>query len=139
MLSAKLSWKGGITFEGISKFGHKIITDGSKKAGGQESGYQPTELLLYSIAGCTGVDVIRILEKQRQNVTELTIEVIAHQREEYPKWFHTFEIKYIVKGKDIDSKKVEQAIELSEAKYCSVSQTVVHEAKVTTSYEIIPE
>jgi len=139
MLDVKMSWRGGIKFEGVNKFGHKIITDGSKKSGGEESGYLPTELLLYSIASCTGVDVVRILEKQRQRLTDLTIEVVAHQGNEYPKPFHTVEIKYIARGKDLDENKLVQAIELSESKYCSVSLTVANETKVTTSYEIISE
>lgn len=139
MVNVKMNWAGGIKFEGISTWGHKIITDGSKQAGGEESGYKPTELLLYGIAACTGVDVVRILEKQRQKLTALDIEVIAHQNDEYPKPFHTIEVKYIARGENLDEKKLAQAIELSEDKYCVVSQTVKFPGKVTTSYEIIAD
>ena len=137
MISAKMNWGGGIKFEGTGAFGHKIITDGAKKAGGEESGYKPTELLLFGIAGCTGIDIVRILKKMRQELTSLEIEVIGHHNEEYPKPFHTVEIKFVLKGTNLDPAKVAQAIELSESKYCMVSQTVTNPGKVTTSFEIV--
>lgn len=137
MVTAKMNWAGGIKFEGTGAFGHKIVTDGSKQAGGEESGYKPTELLLFGIAGCTGVDVVRILEKQRQKLESLEIEVIAHQNETYPKPFHTIEVKFSFKGDNLDPDKIAKAIELSESKYCVVSQTVENAGKVTTSFEIL--
>ena len=138
MMSITMDWKGKMKFEGISKFGHKIIADGPKGFGGEESGYKPTELLLYSIAGCTGIDVVRIMERMKQKLTDLSIEVIAHQQDEYPKFFHSFEIKYYAKGEDIDESKLAEAIEISHSKFCSVSQTMEERAKVTSSYEILP-
>lgn len=137
MVTAKMKWAGGLKFEGTSVWGHKIATDGSKDAGGQESGYKPTELLLYGIAGCTGIDVVRILEKQRQKVSSIEIELAAHQNEEYPKPFHTIEVKYIFRGEDLNEQKVTKAVELSESKYCVVSQTVEIPGKVVTSVEIL--
>ncbi len=136
MLTAKMNWSGGIKFEGTSAFGHKIVTDGPKRAGGEESGYKPTELLLFSIASCTGVDIVNILGKMRQELTSLEIEVIGHHAEDYPKPFHTVEIKFILEGNNLDPNKVAKAIELSENKYCMVSQTVSNPGKVTTSFEI---
>ena len=136
MTEISMDWSGGLKFEGLSEFGNTIITDGSKKAGGTEACAKPTEMLLYGIAGCTGIDVVRILEKQRQKLTFLKIEVKAHQQDEYPKPYHTVEIKFIAKGENLDAKKLAKAIELSESKYCVVSQTLATEAKVTTSYEI---
>ncbi len=137
MLEVKMQWAGGIKFEGDSSFGYKIVTDGSLQSGGTEAGYQPTELLLFSIASCTGVDIVRILEKQRQKLSSFEIQVTAHQNEHYPKPFHTFEIKYIAKGENLSEQKLTKAIELSESKYCVVSQTLESEAKVTSSFEII--
>jgi putative redox protein len=138
MLTAKMTWAGGLKFEGTSVFGHKIATDGAKEAGGNEDGFKPTELLLYGIAGCTGIDVVKILEKQRQQLTSLEIELTAHQSDTYPKPFHTIEVKYIASGQGLDEKKLAKAIELSESKYCVVSQTIQRETKVVTSYEIRP-
>jgi len=138
MLSARMKWAGGLKFEGTSAFGHKIVTDGSREAGGEEAGYKPTELLLYGIAGCAGIDIVRIMEKQRQKLTSLEIELTAHQNEDYPKPFHTIEVKYIARGENIDPKKLAKAIELSEDKYCVVSQTVKNVTTVKTNLEILP-
>jgi len=139
MLKTSMTWKGGLKFEGKSLFGHTIATDGARKAGGQEDGYKPTELLLFGIAGCTGIDIIRILEKQRQKVTSLDIEVTAHQPDEYPKPFNRIEIKYHFKGENLNPNKIATAIELSESKYCVVSQSVKYPGEVTTSFDISDE
>jgi putative redox protein len=136
MLNAKMSWGGGLKFEGVSGFGLPIITDGDKKAGGEESGYKPTELILFGLAGCTGIDIVRILEKQRQQLTGLDIELNAYQPDQYPKPFNRIEIKFIFTGKGLNPKKVEKAIELSEEKYCSISLTLKGVAKIITNYEI---
>ncbi|MBD3257772.1 osmotically inducible protein OsmC [candidate division GN15 bacterium] len=138
-VTAKMAWQGGLKFQATSAFGNTIIADGSKQAGGNEEGAKPTEYLLYGMAGCTGIDVIRILQKQRQEITALEIELIAHQQDEYPKPFHTIEVKYRAKGKNLDPNKLAKAIELSEAKYCVVSQTVQTECKVVTSHEVVDE
>lgn len=139
MLEAKMKWGGGIKFEGVSGFGHTIVIDGSKKAGGEESGYKPTELVLFGLAGCTGIDVVKILEKMRQELTGLEIEVTGHQPDEYPKPYNKIEVKYILRGKNLAKDKIEKAIDLSENKYCMVSQSLKGMARITSSYEIIEE
>ncbi len=139
MVEVKMKWGGGLRFEGTSAFGHTMITDGGKQAGGEEAGFKPTELVLFGIAGCTGIDVVRILEKQRQKLTSLVIEVTGHQNNDFPKPFHTFEIKYIARGENLDEKKLAKAIELSESKYCMVSQTMQSVAQVNTSFEILSD
>lgn len=139
MIEAKLKWTDGIRFEGTSIFGHKIATDGAKEAGGTENGYKPTELVIFGLAGCTGVDVIKILKKMQQDVTGLEIEVKASHPETYPKPFNRIEIHYIFTGKKLDEKKIEKAINLSEEKYCMVSQSLKGMANITTSYKIIED
>ncbi len=139
MITAKMKWTGGIRFEGVSAFGHTIATDGAKKSGGNEDGYKPTELMMFSLAGCTGVDVVRILDKMRQEITGVEIEVNASQPDQYPKPFNKVDVKYIFRGKNLDRAKVEQAISLSEDKYCAVSQTMKGIARITSTYEIIEE
>jgi len=138
MLTARMTWAGGLKFEGTSIFGHKIATDAAKEVGGKEDGFKPTELILYGLAGCTGMDIVRILEKQKQQLRSLEIRLTAHQNEDYPKPFHTIEVKYIASGPGLDEKKLAQAIALSESKYCVVSQTIARETKVVTSYEVRP-
>ena len=137
MITAKMKWAGGMKFEGESTFGHKIVTDGSRQAGGEESGYKPTELMFYGLAGCAGIDVVNIMKKMRQKLTSLDVEVIAHQNEEFPRPFHTVEVRFIARGDNLDESKLAKAIELSEEKYCAVSQTISNAGKVTTSYEIV--
>ena len=139
MVEAKLKWAGGIKFDGKSAFGLPISTDGTEKAGGTENGYKPTELVMFGLAGCTGVDVVKILEKMRQKLTGMEVEVKATQPDEYPKPFNKIEIKFILRGQGLDKAKVEQAIELSEEKYCAVSLTMKGVANIKTSYEIIEE
>ncbi len=134
-----MKWAGGLRFEGTSAFGHKIVTDAAKESGGEAAGYKPTELLLFSIAGCTGIDVINIMQKQRQELSSLEIELVAHQNEDYPRPFHTIEVKYIARGRNLDESKLANAIELSQSKYCVASQTIQHQAKIVTSYEVLPE
>lgn len=139
MLEAKLTWSGGGKFDGTSAFGLPISTDTAKNAGGNEQGYKPTELVMFGLAGCTGVDVVKILEKMRQNLTGLEIEVKAFQPNEYPKPFNKIEVKYTLRGRNLDRNKVEQAIKLSEEKYCAVSLTLKGVANIITNFEIIEE
>jgi len=139
MIEAKMKWTGGIRFEGVSVFGHRIATDGVKRAGGNEDGYTGPELVLFGLAGCTGVDVIKILEKMRQQITGIEIEVKGYQPDEYPKPYNKIEVKYIFRGKNLDPKKVEKAISLSEDKYCMVSISLKGVARINSSYEIIEE
>lgn len=136
MIEAKVKWAGGLKFEGTSAFGHPIATDGSKKAGGNEDGYKPTELVLFGLAGCTGIDVVRILEKMRQELNDLEIEIQGSQPEEYPKPFNRITVKYTFTGKNLDRKKVEKAIELSEGKYCMIAQSLQGVARFDYKIEL---
>ena len=97
------------------------------------------ELLLLALGGCTGVDVISILKKKRQHVTDYRIEVSGERRDEFPKSFTRLFIKHIVRGRGIAEPAVAQAIELSETKYCSVAATLRGSAEIVTSYEIIED
>ena len=106
MVEAKLNWAGGRRFEGISTWGFPISTDISKNSGGAESGYRPTELLMFALAGCTGVDVVNILEKMRQNFTGVEVTVTGAQPENFPKPFNHIEIKYIFRGKGLNEEKI---------------------------------
>lgn len=138
MVESKVKWTGGLRFEGTSVFGHKIATDGAKAAGGGEDGYKPTELVLYAVAGCTGIDIVNILKKMRQELTGFEIGVKGFQPDEYPKPYNRIEIKYTFRGKELDEKKVAKAISLSKDKYCMVSQSL-KSAEIVSSYEIIEE
>lgn len=136
-MKASMRWEGGLRFGATGAFGHEIHTDGARTAGGGEQGFKPTELLLWGIAGCTGIDVVRVLEKQRQVLTSLEILVEAEQDEDYPNPFHTITVTYRASGDPLDEEKLRKAVELSEGKYCVVSQTVQRPTEVRTRVELV--
>lgn len=138
MVEANVKWTGGVRFEGKSFFGHAIATDVARDAGGTENGFKPSELLLFAVAGCSGIDIVRVLEKMRQEVTGFDIEVKGFQPEDYPRPFNRIEVRYILRGPNLDAQKVEKAISLSKEKYCMVSQSL-KSAEIVTTYEIIKE
>jgi len=135
-MEVSMQWEGGMKFSATNEWGVPITTDAGPRGGGEEDGYKPTELLLWGIAGCTGIDVVRILEKKRQKLESLEIFVSTEQEAEYPKPFHAVHVRYVATG-EVSLKALESAVHLSESKYCVVSQTVERPTKVTTSCEIV--
>lgn len=135
-MKISMDWKGGLKFTGTSRFGHEITTDGSKKAGGEEAGYQPTELLLFGLAGCTGIDIVLIAQKMEQEISALTINIDGEQKDSHPKLITRANIEYIFTGKNLDKAKLERAIELSQERYCSVSNTIAGVTKITHTITI---
>jgi putative redox protein len=128
-VNASARWTGEkLNFIGVSYKGHQIPMGGEN--------ISPSQMLLLGLAGCTGMDVVSILQKKRQAIRDVEVQITAHQPDEYPKPYHTIEIKYIVKGDNIDPNAVERAIELSEEKYCIVSQSLQNEVKIETSFEV---
>lgn len=114
-----VSWKDGIHFEG--KAGHHTVDmDGRLAAGGQDLGPSPMQLFLISLAGCTGMDVISILGKMRQEVTALDIAVSGERAEEHPKVYTKIDVVYKLRGHNLSPELVEKAVTLSREKYCSV-------------------
>jgi len=122
--------------EAANEEGGLIRMDGSTEIGGLEGGFSPMQLLLAGVGGCSAVDIINILKKQRQDLQDLTIEVEGDRqsKDEYSE-FTNIHIKYIFTGK-LDESKVERAINLSLDKYCSVSKTLEQTSEITHSYEI---
>jgi putative redox protein len=133
-----VTWVQGEQFVASGAGGHSVVLD----APGDRAvwqGFKPSELLLAAVAGCTGVDVISILRKQRQRVSDLRVTATGEQREEYPRAFEHIHLAYEVRGRDVSASAVERAIALSEEKYCSVAATVRGVATITTSYTILPD
>lgn len=135
-MKISMDWKGGLKFTGISRFGQEITTDGSKAAGGSEEGYQPLELLLFALAGCTGIDVVLIADKMKQEITDLTVDIDYEQKEVHPRFVTKAHIEYRFTGKDLKVEMLERAISLSEEKYCSVGSTISGITKITHSIKI---
>ena len=131
---ATIQYAGNEFFIGTSPSGHAQTIDSKSERRAAQS---PLEMLLVSVGACTAVDVVSILEKKRQNITDYKVEVSGERREEFPRAFVKFHIHHIVYGRDISEQAVEQAIELSDKKYCSVAATVRPTAEITTSFEVI--
>lgn len=123
-MEAKAVWKGDLTFVGSADSGFSLVMDTFKEVGGNESGFRPVELIAIGVAGCTGMDVISILKKKRQEVTSFEVLVHATRATEHPKKITHMLIEYVVTGKNIDPAAVERAVQLSEEKYCPSIATI---------------
>lgn len=139
MLKAKITYVDGLQFVGEASSGHAIVMDGDLPAGGHNTGSRPMELLLLGAGGCSGMDVISILKKKKQDVTGLEIHVKGEKAEDYPKKFTDIHLEFVVKGRNISEDAVKRAVELSMNKYCSVKATLEGVARITFSYKIIQE
>jgi putative redox protein len=126
----------GISFAGKTDSNHWVITDGKKEFGGNEAGTSPKELLLISLGGCTGSDVVSILEKKRVNLDGFEMNLTADVSDGVPQVYTKIHIEYVFYGKDIKEKDVERAIELSQTKYCGVSEMLRHAMEITYSHRI---
>lgn len=123
-------------FVGISPSGHAQVLDTNHE---RASAATPVELLLIAMGSCTAVDVVSILRKKREQVTDYRVEVRGERRTEHPRAFTRMEVRHIVRGRKISEKAVAQAIELSETKYCSVAATLRPAVEIVSSFEIIEE
>jgi putative redox protein len=123
-VSANLLNLSGMTFEARTPSGHALALDASAEHGGAGHGPSPMEVLLVALAGCTGMDVISLLRKMRQNVTAYEVRVNGTAADEHPRIYTSVEVEHIVTGVALDRSKVERAVELSATRYCPVSATM---------------
>jgi putative redox protein len=138
-ITASVRWQEGLVFETQTASGHRGYLDSFPKEGQTSKGPTPMELVLVALAGCTGMDVIDILRKKRLNVTGLEVRVTGTRAETYPMVYTELDVTYVVRGKDIPPSAVEQAIKLSEEKYCSVGIMLGKSTRINSRYEIIAE
>jgi putative redox protein len=127
------TWKGEMTFVGQNALGGTVqmgTLDGKPGVG-------PMQLLLVAIAGCTGVDILSILQKKRTDLTDMQVRVSGKRADDFPMIWTHIHITYLIWGKSIKPKDVEQAIELSEDKYCSVGIMLGKSSKITSEYHIL--
>ncbi|MEN8169763.1 MAG: OsmC family protein [Pseudomonadota bacterium] len=120
-MKARIKWVEDATFLGEAGSGHAVVMDGPPEMGGRNLGVRPMEMMLLGMGGCTNFDVIHILKKQRQDVTDCVAEIEAERAESEPKVFTKIHVHFVVKGNDLNQNKVAKAIELSAQKYCSAS------------------
>jgi len=132
--SIDLEWLDGMSFE-ADVAGYKIALDSDPEFGGQNKGPKPKPLMLVALAGCTGMDIVSLLQKMRVEFSSLNIRVEGDITEEHPKRFEKMKIIYELSGNSIDRSKVEKAVTLSQEKYCGVSAS--YRASIEISHEII--
>lgn len=135
-MKARIRWTDGRQFVGESGSGHAVIMDGAPESGGRNTGIRPMEMMLLGLGGCTAFDVVMILEKGREKVTGLEIELDGERAAEDPKVFTAVRIIYRLKGKALKPAAVERAIKLSEEKYCSASAMFAMTAKITHEWVV---
>ena len=138
-MEAGIKYVDGLRFVAEGTTGHSVVMDGDPEFGGNDTASRPAELVLMGLGGCTGMDVISILKKKRQEIAGLEIMVRAKRAETHPKKFTDIDIEFIFKGKNISEDAVKRAVELSMDKYCSVKASLEGVAKITYSYRIIQE
>lgn len=133
-MDAKVTWKGNNAFEGVANSGKTVLMDSDSKEKGVAPG--PMELVAISMAGCTAMDVISILQKKQQNVTSFEVKVHADRAEDYPKVYTRAEIVYEVTGRALNEIDVLRAVELSIQKYCPVHAMLSQAFPVTQRYVV---
>ena len=138
-MKAVVKWLDHMSFVGESESGHSVVMDGPPESGGRNMGVRPMEMVLLGMGGCTAFDVVMILQRQRQAITDCHVELSAERADEVPKVFTRIHAHYVVKGKGLDEKKVARAVDMTAEKYCSVSIMLAKSAEVTHDFEIIDE
>jgi putative redox protein len=136
-MKARIKWVQDVTFLGESGSGHSVIMDGAPEAGGRNLGFRPMEMLLLGLGGCSAFDVMLILKRSRENVTDCVVEIDGERAQSDPKVFTSITMRYVVTGRALDPKKVERAVNLSAEKYCSATAIMSKTAVITHTVEIV--
>lgn len=138
-MHARVKWVENVCFVGESETGHAVVIDGAPESGGRNLGMRPMELLLIGMGSCTAFDVVTILKKGRQDVTDCYAELNAERASEVPKVFTRIHVHFVVKGRNLNPVQVERAIKLSAEKYCSASLMLGKVAEITHDFEVVAE
>ncbi|MGD8570648.1 MAG: OsmC family protein [Gammaproteobacteria bacterium] len=136
-MKARVKWVEQSTFIGESESGHAVVMDGPPDLGGRNLGIRPMEMVLLGTGGCTAFDVVHILRKGRQPITDCVVELSAERAPTEPKVFTKIHIHFIVTGRDLPDKQVERAVKLTAEKYCSATKMLGQVAEITHDYEIV--
>lgn len=136
-MKATVKWIDGVSFVGEAESGHAVVLDGPPDAGGRNIGMRPMEMVLVGMGGCTAFDVVSILQKARQPVSDCRVELSAERADEIPKVFTRIHVHFVVSGQGLKAAQVERAVKLSAEKYCSASIMLGKTAEITHDFEII--
>lgn len=135
----RVKWVDKLLFVASDRHNHSIIIDSPTDSGGEDLGLGPMNLLLCALGSCTGMDIVDILRKQRQKPTSFQVLLRGERNMEYPRYYKKIEVRYIIKGKNVEKNAVERAIKLSREKYCSVEATLLKSPEIVSNYEIVNE
>lgn len=136
-MKARIKWVENVCFIGESETGHAVVLDGAPDAGGRNLGMRPMEMLLIGMGACTSFDVVTILKKARQPITDCVAEIDAERANEVPKVFTKIHVHFVVTGKGLNPTQVERAVKLSAEKYCSASIMLGKAAEISHDFEIV--
>ncbi|CDI02235.1 conserved hypothetical protein [Candidatus Competibacter denitrificans Run_A_D11] len=136
MMKTRITWLEEMAYVARSPSGHALVLDGPPELGGQNLGPRPMEMLLMGMGGCTAIDVVNILRKARQDLQGCELELEADRAESDPKVFTQIRVHFIFTGKNLSTKHIERAIELSAEKYCSASIMLGKTAQISHTFEI---
>jgi len=134
---ARVKWIEGTRFLGESQSGHAVVMQGLPEEGEPSVGVRPMEMLLLGMGGCTAIDVVMILQKARENVTDVVVELSGERADTVPKVYERIHVHYVVTGRGLKESAVERAIRLSAEKYCSATIMLAATAEVTHDFEIV--
>ena len=129
----------GSTFEGVAGSGHRVTMDVAPEVGGRNLGLRPMEMVLLGLGGCTAIDVLHMLRKGRQPITDIRVELNAERADDVPKVFTRIHLHFVFTGAGLDPHKIERAINLSASKYCSASMMLNKTAEMTHDFEIVKQ
>ena len=139
-LKGRVELLAGMTFRGASGSGHDVLMDAEPAAGGEERGARPMEVILLAFGGCTGMDVISILRKMRQDVVGYEVRLVGERTEQQPTVFTDVTVEHVVRGRELSVENVRRAVELSATRYCPVSAMLSRGGvNVTERYRVIDE
>ena len=138
-MKATVKWLDNMSFVGESGSGHSVVMDGPPESGGRNLGVRPMEMVLLGMGGCTAFDVVMILQRGRQAITDCHVELEAERADEAPRVFTRIHAHYVVKGNNLDAKKVERAVNMTAEKYCSVSIMLAATVEITHDFEIVED
>ena len=136
-MKARVKWQGEASFLGESGSGHTVLMDGPPESGGRNRGPRPMEMLLMGTGGCAAFDVVLILKKGRQDISDCEVRIEAERAEREPKVFTRIHFHFTLTGKKLNPQQVERAISLSAEKYCSASIMLAKTAELTHDFEIV--
>ena len=136
-MKGRVKWVEQATFLAESGSGHAVVIDGAPEHGGRNLGVRPMEMVLLGTGACSAFDVVHILKKGRQPVTDCVVELTSERAETEPKVFTKIHMHFIVTGNNLPENQVKRAVELSAEKYCSATQMLNKVAEVTHDYEVV--